>query len=202
VTAEDYLWFEERFPGLAEAYCLTLVKGLTPGDLLSRLGTSEQVRLTGVEELLEPAYGTWDTYDGDRLFVAATAADGWALAVEPNGYLGITEEAAVPLSRGTTLVSHFRNVNAVDHFCWIEDGDIRLYFEPLFPSRRQGSDPDGLVEVMRQVGFDLSEGEDRGYELHSEAAFALAEHLTGVRLTPELLDSATYVCGTAPVPRG
>jgi hypothetical protein len=77
------------------------------------------------------------------------------LAVEPNGYLGVTEAAVVPLSFGTRLVSHFRNVNAVDHFYWIENGDIRLDFEPLFPADRFGSDPDGLVDVMRQVGFDL-----------------------------------------------
>src|SRR5262249_20118784 len=75
-----------------------------------------------------------------------------------------------------------------------------LDFEPLFPADRRGSDPDGLAEVMRQVGFDLRADEDRSYELHTEAAFALADHLTGVRLTPEFLDSATFLCGMAPPP--
>ena len=68
------------------------------------------------------------------------------------------------------------------------------------PTHRDDSDPDGLVEVMRQVGFDLSENDYASYELRTEAAFALAEYLTGVRLTPELLETAIYVCGTAPVP--
>ncbi|MEH0823749.1 MULTISPECIES: DUF6461 domain-containing protein [Micromonospora] len=57
------------------------------------------------------------------------------------------------------------------------------------------------MEAMRQAGFDLSEDDDADFSVHTEAAFALAEHLTGVRLAPELLGSATYVCGTAPIPR-
>ena len=200
-TALDYTWFSDRFPGLAEAYCLTLVKGLTPAGLLGRLGAREECRVTGAEELLEPAYQAWEEHEGERLFVAATAVGDWALAVEPNGYLGTLDEAIIPLSKGTRLVSHFRNVNAVDHFYWLDDGDVCLHFEPLFPTDRDGSDPDGLVEAMRQVGFDLDENDDASDEFNTEAAFALAEHLTGVRLTPEVLETATYLCGTAPIPR-
>jgi hypothetical protein len=35
--------------------------------------------------------------------------------------------------------------------------------------------------------------------LATEAAFALAEHLTGVRITPELLRDTTFVCGSAEI---
>ncbi|MER5605532.1 DUF6461 domain-containing protein [Micromonospora tulbaghiae] len=198
-TASGYAWLTDRFPGLMEAYCLTLVEGLTPGKLLDRLGARQESRVRGTAELLEPAYDAWEDHDGERAFVGVTAVGDWALAVEPNGYLGTLDEVIVPLSRGTRLVSHFRNVNAVDHFFWLDDGVLRLHFEPLFPAHRDGSDPDGLVQVMRQVGFDLSD-DDADYTVHTEAAFALAEHLTGVRLTPEFLESATYLCGTAPVP--
>ena len=197
-TAADYTWFSQRFPDLAEAFCLTLVEGLTPVEVLHRLAAREQVRLTGVDQLLEPAYGAWEAHEA--LFLGVTEVDGWALVVEPNGYLGVTEDAVVPLSVGTRLVSHFRNVNAVDHFYWIENGDIRLDFEPLFPADRGGSDPDGLADVMRQVGFDLRGDDDHDDELNTEAAFALAEYLTGVRLTPQLLGSATFLCGTTPAP--
>lgn len=61
--------------------------------------------------------------------------------IEPNGYLGTLDEVIVPLPRGTRLVSHFRNGNAVDHFFWLDDGVLRLHFEPLFPAQRDGSDP-------------------------------------------------------------
>ena len=198
-VADDYTWFDERFPDLAEAYCITLVSGIPPEEVLRRFGATEETRTAGVAELTATAYDAWDRYDGGRLFLAATAVGDWTLVVEPNGFLGITEAAVVPLSRGRRVVSHFRNVNAVDHFYWIEDGTVRLTFEPLFAHRRDGSDPDALVDVMEQVGFDVRSGDG---ERHTEAAFALAEHLTGVRLTPELLGSAPFVCGTAPVPSG
>lgn len=53
---------------------------------------------------------------------------------------------------------------------------------------------------MQQVGFDLRDSEDDNDTLASEAAFALAEHLTGVRPTADLLDNAMFVCGIAPLP--
>ncbi|WP_326648683.1 MULTISPECIES: DUF6461 domain-containing protein [unclassified Streptomyces] len=199
-TAADYLWFGEDFDDLAEAYCVTLVRGLSPRTLLARLGAEDEVRVTGVQALIEPAYDACDTHDGDRLFVGVTAVGDWALMVEPNGWLGVTDEAVAPISRGTTVVPHFRNINAVDHFNWFEDGELRLHFEPLFPYGRDGSDPDGLVDTMRKVGFDLSEGGGRDYALHTEATFAPAERITGVLLTPELLRTSEFVCGTVPIP--
>ncbi|MDJ0345055.1 DUF6461 domain-containing protein [Streptomyces sp. H10-C2] len=199
-TAADFTWLDERFPGLAEAYCITLVRGLTPGEFMARLRATGEIHLKGAEALVEPAYDAWDEHDGTGLFIGAVAVGDWVLAVEPNGYLGTLDQLIGPLSQGTRLVSHFRNVNAVDHFHWCEDGDLRLHFEPLFPFSRDGRDPDGLEPVMRQVGFDLSTGDDRDYQLNTEAAFALAEHLTEVRLTPELLESAEFLCGTAPLP--
>jgi hypothetical protein len=202
-TARDFLWFDERFPDLAEAYCFTVVHGVPPEQVLSRFGATEQSRLTGVRELMGPAFTAWDEHEGDLLFLGATAVGDWTLVVEPNGFLGVTEAAIVPLSRGTRLVSHFRNVNAVDYFFWVDDGTIRLHFEPLFPTRRDGTHADGLLDVMERIGFDLQSTDGLEVDRHShpgECAFALAEYLTGVRITPELLESAPFVCGTAPFP--
>ena len=199
-AAEDYLWFERDFPGLAEAYCITLVEGLAPATVLERFGGTAETQLTGVDELSRLAFAVWDRHQGDRLLVGATAVGNWTLVVEPNGYLGISEELAVEVSRGTTLVSHFRNVNAVDHFYWIDDVRVRLYFEPLFAYYRTGTDAASAADTMRSVGFDLSDADDRDYELHTEAAFALAEHITGVRLAPDLLRFANFVIGYAPGP--
>ncbi|MFD8563131.1 DUF6461 domain-containing protein [Streptosporangium canum] len=37
----------------------------------------------------------------------------------------------------------------------MEDGEIRLGFEPPFAADRYGSDPDGAIEAMRWAGLDL-----------------------------------------------
>ncbi|MET9973267.1 DUF6461 domain-containing protein, partial [Streptomyces sp. NPDC006356] len=144
----------------------------------------------------------WDHYQGESMFVGVTAVGEWSLMVEVNGFLGVTPAAMLPVSRGRRAVSHYRNVNAVDHFYWFEDGETRLHFEPLCPSRRDGSHADEILTEMRESGFDLRDGRDRDHTRHTEAAFALAHRLTGIRLTPELFESAEFTCGTAPLPRG
>ncbi|MBD0837912.1 MULTISPECIES: DUF6461 domain-containing protein [unclassified Streptomyces] len=198
-TAADYTWLGTEYEDLMEAYCVTYVRGLTAEELLQELNAEPAGWLTGVDTLCEPAY---ELSDHDRLFVGAATLGDWTLMVEPNGYLGTLDEIMLPLSRGRRVVSHFRNVNAVDHFNWWEDGTLRLHFEPLFAYARDGSHPDGLLAEMKESGFDLSDAEDRAedFDLIDEAAFALAHRITGIRVTPALFASAEFVCGVAPVP--
>ncbi|MFJ4933278.1 DUF6461 domain-containing protein [Streptomyces pseudovenezuelae] len=118
-------------------------------------------------------------------------ARGWALMVEFNGYLGVTDALMRPLSPGRRVVSHFLDVNAVDGFRWYEDGDLRLGFQPLFADERYASRPDELLAEMRESGLDLTErdedgGHDDYYASLTGASFALAHRLTGIRVTPEL----------------
>jgi hypothetical protein len=200
-TAADYAWFEEGFAELAEAYCVLLVRGLTPAQVLARLGArTDGPHVTGVDALCRFSYDTHDEHNGREQGVGVTAVGDWALVIEPNGYLSVSGETIVPLSAGTRLVSHGSNVNAAGNFFWVEDGEVRLAFEPLFPSHRDGASPDALLGAMREAGFDLSDGADINIDDCDHAAFALAEHLTGVRITPEILREASYLCGAAPIP--
>lgn len=73
-TFDDYLWFDQVFPDLSEAYCITLVEGVTPAELLDRFGVvGDRVDRIGVGELAEPSYAAWEAHDGDVQLVAATA---------------------------------------------------------------------------------------------------------------------------------
>ncbi|MBK3576961.1 hypothetical protein JHN63_24800 [Streptomyces sp. MBT65] len=202
-TADDYTWLRERYASLMEAYCVTLVRAITPDRLLHELGAEPGIRVSGVQALREPSYTSWDDHDGDPLFVGVAALGEWSLMVEYNGFVGVTGAAMLPVSRGRTVVSHFRNVNAMDHFYWFEDGETRLHFEPLFAYARDGSHADELLAEMRESGFELSEDEeeDESYDLHTEAAFALSHRVTGVRLTPELFASLEFTGALVPIPR-
>ncbi|TCO47789.1 hypothetical protein EV646_105346 [Kribbella antiqua] len=202
MSAEDYTWFRDT--PFIYGYCLTLVQGIDPGEALRRLDAEPSERATGSRDFTRFAERShpWAAHRNDGRFgIGAVQLEGWTLLLEWNGFLGVTPEVIRPLSAGTRVVSHHRNVDAEDRFCWMEDGDLRLKFEPLFPFHRSGSDPDGLLDVMERIGFDLRDIEDRDFELNTEAAFALAEHLTGVRVTQELLDTAEYLCGRAPLKR-
>ncbi|MFD0890528.1 DUF6461 domain-containing protein [Streptosporangium algeriense] len=51
------------------------------------------------------------------------------------------------------------------------------------------------MEVMRRIGAH------HGHLYPGDGpAFLLAERLTGITLTPELLEGATYLCGVIPEP--
>ncbi|HEY8479130.1 MAG TPA: DUF6461 domain-containing protein [Spirillospora sp.] len=198
ITATDYEWIND-YADLAEAYCATLVRGMTPREFLRGMRAEPQGEISGYAELELRTWDFWKRHHDDKYLIGATAVPGdqgdWVLGLEVNGYLGTLPHLVEPLSRGTRLVSHFCNVNAVDKFLWYEDGTLRTGFEPLFPTEREGSTPDELVGLMVDVGFDL---EEESPDLTTEAAFALAARLTGVHLTPELLNEATFVTGIVP----
>ncbi|BBB02057.1 hypothetical protein RVR_9767 [Actinacidiphila reveromycinica] len=197
-TGADYAWLEEDFPDIAGAYCFTLVRGLSPAEVMSRLEGRPVAPLQGISAVVDAAFTQYDPEEGDRQLVATTTVGGWTLLIEPNGYLGVTEERAVPASGGTNWVSHFVNINGVGTFLWAEDQVLRLCFDPMFPEDRWGTGPDEVLDVMERIGFHLDEGTPET-DLSSLAAFALAEHLTNVAITPALLQDTTFACATVQI---
>ncbi|MFH8715130.1 DUF6461 domain-containing protein [Streptomyces zaomyceticus] len=197
-TAADYVWFEDDFPDIAEAYCFTLVRGLSPAELMSRLEGRPEEPLRGIAAVVDATFARYDQEKGDRQLIAMTPLGAWTLLIEPNGYLGVTEEQALPASARTSWVSHFVNINGLGTFLWAEDQVLRLCFDPMFPEDRWGTEPDGLLDVMRRIGFHFDD-DDPETDLSSPAAFALAEHLTGVAVTPTLLRDTTFTCATVKI---
>lgn len=200
--AAGYAWADDWVGSVAQAYCLTLARALEPRAFLDRIGTAPAATCDGLAELSEATFRLWDAAPVEHLLIGVTTVPGrdadWALGLEVNGFLGVTPEVATSLSAGTRVVSHYANAG-MNRFYWLDDGAIRLHFEPLFPADRMGAAPDALVDVMRRVGFDLGADGDNT-EGAVAATFALAEHLTGVRLTRDVLDHSAYTCGTAQFP--
>lgn len=194
-TASDYRWVENFRLWPIGAYCLTFARGLSSAETLDRLEAKDRVSLQGADAVLERAQETWSTYGGAQLFVAVTRAGDSSVMFEENGFIGVTRSVMTPVSEGTSTVSHFRNINAHDQFLWLENGELALSFEPLFPYRRSGTRADDITPEMQTAGFDLREGEGRTFEGHTRAAFALAERLTGFRVTPQFLEEARYEGG-------
>lgn len=198
MNAHDYSWFDGT--ALDYGYCMTFVQGLTPDEALDRIDGEVLERRAGLHSFIDFADRNfpWPGREDRRSAVGAVALDGWSLLLERNGFLGVTTAILDSLSARTQVVSHYKNVDGEDKFCWTVEGDLRLKFEPFLADRRSGSDPDGLVEVMHQVGFDLRGLEERDPSMRTAATFALTENLTGIRLTQEVLDSADYLCAKVP----
>ncbi|MFD4523454.1 DUF6461 domain-containing protein [Streptomyces sp. NPDC058470] len=208
MTAHDYAWIRSSplFRHALEAgYTLTLVRDVAPGAVLRVMEAEPQGVCTGVDPLIGRQYELLDATDyRDASFIAGAftvpgESGDWTVVLRFDGG-GMRPRFVEALSsKGGRAVVHSSNGGKpIDLFHWYEDGKLRTTFE--WPTAREGSAPGTLNPVMREVGFDLSDDEgDTGAPVDTKAAvLALAERLTGVRVTEELLRDAEYQLGQVP----
>ncbi|KUP96041.1 DUF6461 domain-containing protein [Thermobifida cellulosilytica] len=181
--ARDYAWLEESQPDLAEAYCLSYVRGLSKTEALCRLGADERaLRSLPIAEAVEACLCAEEE---PPLTAHALTLDGWTVIVEPTGCSCTRPQVYRRLSAGTELVCVRVVMGYRYEFRWVVDGVLRLVFDARLPDQRGGSDPDCLAEDMRALGLTGETGPDES-EL-APALLALAGRVTGVRLRPEHL---------------
>jgi hypothetical protein len=206
VTAHDYAWIRSSLVfrhALETGYTLTLVRGVAPGDVLRVMEAEPQGICTGADALIErqdellDATDYWDESFIAGVFTVPGEGGDWTLVLHfGDGGMGMRPRFLQALSAGGRAVVHSSNGGKPIHlFHWYEKGELRTTFE--WPTARDGSTPDALNSVMREVGFELSDDEGETSErVDTKAAvFALAERLTGVRVTEELLRDTEYQLG-------
>ncbi|WP_436788704.1 DUF6461 domain-containing protein [Yinghuangia sp. YIM S10712] len=180
----QYLWIHDH--GELTYYTMFFVRGLGVPEVCRRLEVAPSA--------LRPM--TRDERCAGRPFIRVHALGDWALVIEPDGFDAFTDKAARELSLGTEAVMVNRNVLAHAKFWHVVDGELWTMFDAVAPDDRWGSRPDRLVEPMRRIGLDpdphpIPDDDDDLWEdgpFHwDEKNLALAEHVTGIRLTPEML---------------
>ncbi|MEU0040214.1 DUF6461 domain-containing protein [Streptomyces sp. NPDC006333] len=212
VTAHDYTWIRASllFRRMMESgYTLTLISGRTPREVLRAMEAEPRGTGEGTAGLIEADdthraevdHDYWDESYVAGAFSTPGVNGDWTLVLGFDGGLGIAAPCAEMLSKGGRVVAHSTNGGKPIHlFHWFEDGELRTTFE--VPSSRDGSTPDELVPLLREVRLPLtSEGEhdESAPDVDRKAAvLALAERLTGVRVTEALLQDATYELGLVP----
>jgi hypothetical protein len=210
VTAHDYAWIRTSplfRHMMGSGYTLTLVRGRSPQEVLRAMEAEPRGTGEGAAGLIEADdahraevdHDYWDeSYVAGAFEVPGENGD-WTVVLGFDGGLGM--QCAETLSQGGRVVAHSSNGGKPIHlFHWFEDGELRTTFEG--PSARQGSSPDELVPVLREVGFPLTPegGHDESAPVvdGKAAVLALAERLTGIRVTASLLQDATYELGLVP----
>jgi hypothetical protein len=180
---------------LAEGFCFTWVRGLTPEQVITSTGGKELERVAW-EQLV--GSGDGQETGADRYFYGVAHVGDWALLVEDSGSFGTTDSRVRPLSRGTTLVSHYRARDGHGRVLVFKDEDVRLDFDPIDAEKIAGRGADSLAPIIDAAGFAyaqrLRSGKQTAYRTYCmEAAFALTERLTGIGITEELLQKLTYL---------
>ncbi|MEU7000125.1 DUF6461 domain-containing protein [Nonomuraea sp. NPDC046570] len=186
----DYAWFTDS--RLAEAYSFIFVRGLTPEQLVARMGgRAEDFSWMTLDESISAGAH----YDYKTEFVGVTTVGDWAFVAQYNSWLGAHDEFLVPLSTGTSLVSLYRlDIKGLEDFRWMEDGETRFAF---WAQDGFSEVPDELVETMEQLDRDC--GEHR-WELYRGPGLVLIERLTGIKLTPQILEESAYLSGVISMP--
>ncbi|WP_283135025.1 DUF6461 domain-containing protein [Rhizohabitans arisaemae] len=186
--SDDYAWFADS--SLAEAYSFIFVRGLTPEQLVARMGgrAADFSRTTLNESIDAGSYYNYKTQ-----FVAVTSVGDWAFVAQHNSWLGADDKFTVPLSAGTRLVSLYRlDIKGLEDFRWVEDGEIRFGF--WAQEGYSEKVPDELVETMKQIDHDYG----KNHDLYQGPGLVLIERLTGIKLTPQILEGSTYLSGVIP----
>lgn len=198
-TFRDYSWtYEGEAAWLFEAYCLTIVRDATIEGVLAALPTAVATAAGDYSTLEARAYDS--VGPGAPHVIGLFEQDGSVVGFEPNGYLGVTTQAMEPVSAGREVVSHYQGGHGVGGFDWYVNGETRTRFEPLFAYGRDGSEPDALLPLMREVGgFCLDAEADPTDFHHFEATFALCEAITTIRVTEGLLRTSQYLVADIPL---
>ncbi|MFC4038651.1 DUF6461 domain-containing protein [Dactylosporangium siamense] len=199
MTADEDLMLPDD-AGLPLDFCVSYVRGVEPDEVLRRLGGEEPVDLHSVGHF---QLAGDDLPDGFAV-VSAFAAGAWTVLFEANNFLATYDEVIQVLSAGGELVSFYHNEDTSPQFNWAVDGRKIVVLDPTWPEDRHGTDPRRLDATLTRLGFDLTHSvTDPGFEhddLFQKRTFALMEHLTGVRLTEDLLQETVFRCAAVPEP--
>ncbi|MBE1532141.1 DUF6461 domain-containing protein [Actinomadura algeriensis] len=187
---------------LDEICCVSFFRGLAPADVLRRFGppgaSVEQMTIGDLWGVADEYALETDGGDGGG-YVGAVQANGWSVAIEPLGWYAILEEYYTAFSLGCEMVAVSRHDYAEDRFVYAAEGEAITVFDPFWPPRRWGSDPDRLSRAMRKVGLPTEPADARAAALSRVApdrlapSFALAAEITGVPFTHDLWKSPLFV---------
>ncbi|MDI2130529.1 DUF6461 domain-containing protein [Yinghuangia seranimata] len=201
-TAADYGWIRSSTSAFSHAqevgYGLTLVRGVTPAQVMRVMTAEHRGECVGAAGLSQrQSEVPW----GDPFVTGAFTVPGeggdWTLVLHFDGGVAMQSQFLKALSAGTRTVTHSDNGGKpMRFFYWYENGVLRTGFER--PQERHGRTPDELVPIMRAVGFDPYKDSELTALDTTARSLALAERLTGVRVTDELLTRSVYQIGHVP----
>ncbi|XVU25502.1 DUF6461 domain-containing protein [Actinoplanes sp. CA-054009] len=185
-TASDYAWFD-GITDLDKGYCFIWAANLKPQQTLDRLRGKELERIAW-QQLV--GAGDGQRVQSDKYYFGVARLDTTSLIVEDNGTLGLADQLLSELSVGTTVVCNYHDPRRRSRFLVMTDRVVELEFDPAANGRRLGTRAAELSSTIAAVNFTPA--------TTRAASFALAERLTGVPLTLDLLKERTYLFSSAP----
>jgi hypothetical protein len=114
-TEVDYAWVDS-WPEASPDFCVVMVRGLAPEEVLTRMLPNAPIGIVSVSEARRwaeaqslPNYGT---------SVEAVGLGGWSLAVEVNGYHATLEHVISRLAKGGAAATIYTGFNGPKPSNW------------------------------------------------------------------------------------
>ncbi len=185
---------------LGVIFSVAFFRGLDPAEVVRRFSCDEdsgqESDFGGLDDKAYEFVNETEGGDGGG-YVGVFQTGEWCVAIEPYGWMVTLHEVVTKLSRGCEVLAVTRHDYAAEHsFEYAIDGTIVTGYPLRHPYERYGSDPDRLNGFMLELGMGLGKPEDEAawdaaWEDNSYTAvprgFALAEKVTGVPFTPDML---------------
>ncbi|MEV4572793.1 DUF6461 domain-containing protein [Nonomuraea jabiensis] len=173
-----------RQAGLPGQFCLTWCQSDDLQEVARAFGAD---LLTGLWAEPDEIEDIEEEHPGELLQLAA--ADGWVIALEPNGFQGVRDEILAPLSRGGPALSLFWNSEQDSAVKYAAGGDVLTTFDLADIDRRTGGRPEALDDLLQQAGLHNA----LPTQARMDRALVLGEKLSGRHLTTDWLHSPQLV---------
>jgi Family of unknown function (DUF6461) len=161
-----------------DAFCVSVAAGASPAAAVAVFAadpaSTRTVTFAGQRDMAAPYP---DGMGNDTVAIDALA--GAAVCAQANGWAGVDEARAAALSAPGPYIATYRSVNADMLVVVARDGRVVRAFDPLLY--------DGSGALREELGLPFGQP---GKPV--AAAFALAERLTGIRLTRAWLLEAPH----------
>jgi Family of unknown function (DUF6461) len=168
--ADRYEWITEHW--LAPVGVITFVTGAGPEDLALAFGGDPAHAPTGVPVLTTES------------MAAIRPAGEWVVAVERGEPLAVFNRFP-RLTADTTAVSISWSARGRIFLHYVVGGHVHVGLDPQRPERRDGDDPSAIDDYLAGLQLTIPGTDAAG---HVPLLLAVAERLTGLRMTPDWLD--------------
>ncbi|MGP3937796.1 DUF6461 domain-containing protein [Nonomuraea sp. KM88] len=181
-----------------EHFALLLKAGL-PRELCLTWCQGNDLEAVAGDFGADPAGGLWadpdeleeleEEYRDQGELLQLTLADGWVVALEPQGFEGSRKEVLTRLSRSGRALSVHWNAEMDSAVAYAAGGRMLTTFDLVNPDERTGDDPHALDPLLSQIGLDGG----LPTQARKARSLALGELISGRTLTPERLRAPQLV---------
>lgn len=174
-----------------DEYCVTCVRGISPAEVLSRLGVSEGSPPEYTPDEAVQHFGI------DVPAVRIHSEGGWIFLLEVYSDIGKTfqPQLLTRLSGGTEAISAYKIMDGTAMAAHARDGELLATYVDWEFEPPKGPDPSRLYRALTGVGFFQEENEESDEWLPSKMVLLALEREFDLTVSPDVVNGPLPAVG-------